>query len=113
MNLETHKYIKYKSKYLKIIKGGGKIIKEIYFIKYGQTLWNQLGKTQGFEADIELNKNGINDATITGKYLKQFRFLDKQFDCIISSPMLRCKKTAEIIATELSFDKKIIFDDNI
>ena len=23
MNLETHKYIKYKSKYLKIIKGGG------------------------------------------------------------------------------------------
>jgi len=114
------KYIKYKTKYLELknnnmlMDGGAKTsVKEIYFIRHGQTIWNQQGKTQGQEADIELNDIGINEAKITGKYLKKFRTLDKEFDCIISSPMLRCSKTASIIAKELDFDNKIIYNDDI
>ena len=114
------KYIKYKTKYLKLkndnmlMNGGRKTsVKEIYFIRHGQTIWNQKGKTQGQEADIELNEVGINEATITGKYLKKYRTLDKEFDCIISSPMLRSSKTASIIAKELGFDNNIIYNDDI
>jgi broad specificity phosphatase PhoE len=109
----SKKYTKYKTKnkYLKLKKHGK--MKEIYFIRHGQTLWNKLGKTQGFEADIELNENGINEATITGKYLKEFRLNGKKFDCIISSSMLRCKQTTDMIAKELDFDQKIIFNDDI
>ena len=114
------KYLKYKTKYLKLkndnmlMNGGRKSsVKEIYFIRHGQTIWNQQGKTQGQEADIELNDIGINEATITGKYLKKFRTLDKEFDCIISSPMLRSSKTASIIAKELGFDNNIIYNDDI
>ena len=114
------KYIKYKTKYLELkndnmlMDGGAKTsVKEIYFIRHGQTIWNQQGKTQGQEADIELNDIGINEATITGKYLKKFRTLDKEFDCIISSPMLRSSKTASIIAKELGFDNNIIYNDDI
>ena len=79
-----HKYIKYKTKYLKLkndnmlMNGGRKSsVKEIYFIRHGQTIWNKQGKTQGQEADIELNDIGINEATITGKYLKNLEHLIK------------------------------------
>ena len=108
-------YVKYKKEYLDTKMYGGKksSIKEIYFIRHGQTLWNQQGKTQGQEADIELNDIGINEAITTGKYLKKFRTIDKDFDCIISSPMLRCQKTATIIAKELEFSNDIIYNDDI
>ena len=93
------KYKKYKNKYINfkktsfkevmsrqtsqinnnsIIMKGGNNDKEIYFIRHGKTIWNELGKTQGQEADIELNDIGINEATITGKYLKKFRTLNKK-----------------------------------
>jgi len=62
------KYKKYKNKYIQlktttfkkvmeqsssqinnnsIIMKGGNYDKEIYFIKHGKTIWNELGKTQG------------------------------------------------------------------
>ena len=46
-----HKYIKYKTKYLELkndnmlMDGGGKSnVKEIYFIRHGQTICNKQGK---------------------------------------------------------------------
>jgi len=88
--------------------------KEIYFIRHGQTEWNKLGKTQGQEADIELNETGINEAVSTGKYLKKYRINDIDVDCVISSSMLRCQQTTQLIANELGFDStNIIYDDNL
>jgi len=103
-------YIETKFKYIRLKTISSK---EIYFIRHGKTSWNELGKTQGQEADIELNDIGIKEAVITGKYLEKYRTYDKKFDCIISSPMLRCQKTATIIAKELDFTNKIIYNDNI
>lgn len=107
------KYIKYKTKYLQSkfkssLKGDSNNIKEIYIIRHGETEWNKLGKGQGQEADIELNETGINQAKLTGKYLKDFRISDKKFDCIISSPMVRCTETSNKIADEIYFDRKNI-----
>ena len=129
------KYKKYKNKYIQfktttfkkvmeqsssqinnnsIIMKGGNDDKEIYFIRHGKTIWNELGKTQGQEADIELNEQGIKQAEKTGKYLKKFRLNENEFDCVLSSPLKRCKKTTKIICSYIGYDKsKIIYMDEI
>lgn len=88
-------------------------MKEIYLIRHGQTEWNKLDLAQGQEADIPLNADGKKEAKKTGLYLKNFRLLDKQFDCIYSSPMKRASETAEIIKSAIGFDKDIIYDDDL
>ena len=111
-----YKYKKYKSKYLKLNKvnqiGLGRD-KEIYLIRHGETAWNKLGKGQGQEADISLNEEGGEQARKTGLYLKKFRILDKPFDCIFASPLLRAKESAEIIQKIINFDKEIQYDQNL
>ena len=89
-------------------------MKEIYFIRHGQTNENSLGILQGSEIDSDLNELGRQQAKKSGKYLKKYRIKDKNFDCIISSPMKRAIETAEIIGKELKITKKIeIFDELI
>lgn len=88
--------------------------KEIYFIRHGETNWNLQGISQGKENDIPLNSNGINQAIKTGIYLETYRTADIQFDCILSSPLKRAKKTAKLIANELHYDKSnIIYLDQL
>ena len=89
-------------------------MKEIYFIRHGQTNENSLGIRQGSEIDSELNELGRQQAKKTGKYLKKYRTKGINFDCILSSPMKRAIETAEIIGKELKLSKKIeIFDELI
>ena len=83
------------------------IKKEIYIIRHGETDWNTLGKVQGFVEDTELNKNGIEQAKLTGKYLKDYRTKDKPFDWIICSPMKRAKATCNIIADVLNYSGEV------
>ena len=104
------KYLKYKRKYLneKNNQYGGHTQKEIYFIRHGETVWNALGKKQGQEADIELNEIGEEQSRKTGKYLKNYRHNNIDFDCVLSSPLKRCKKTAENICEQIDYDKSKI-----
>lgn len=60
--------------------------------RHGQTDWNLAGKIQG-TTDIELNQTGIEQAEVT-----RDKLLNENIDIIISSPLKRAKKTAEIIA---------------
>lgn len=64
---------------------------ELYVVRHGKTIWNDLRKLQGI-ADIQLNERGIADAKALGKSL-----MDTHFDAIYSSPLARAKKTAELI----------------
>ena len=98
-----------KTKIINQIAGGKK---EIYFIRHAETNWNVEGRAQGQEADIPLNSNGILQATITGKYLNDYRQINKPFDCVISSPMNRAYKTAKIIGTKIGIEKKSIIKLN-
>jgi len=82
-------------------------MKEIYFIRHGQTDENSLGIRQGSEIDSELNELGRKQAKKSGKYLKKYRIKYKKFDCILSSPLKRAIETAEIIGKEIKYPKKI------
>ena len=79
-------------------------MKEIYLIRHGETEWNSLGLGMGSRNDIKLNKFGMKQAKNTGKYLNDYRIEDQNFDLILCSPMLRTRKTAEIICKELNYD---------
>lgn len=65
---------------------------KLYLIRHGETEWNHLRKMQG-QMDIPLNEYGIELAEKTAEGMKDIRF-----DRIFASPLVRAKKTAEIIA---------------
>lgn len=64
---------------------------DIYLIRHGETDYNKEKRLQG-ETDIPLNEKGIDLARKTAKGLK-----DVHFDRIYTSPLVRARKTAEII----------------
>ena len=89
-------------------------MKEIYLIRHGETDWNSLGLGQGARNDIKLNKVGMKQGKYTGKYLNDYRQENQKFDLILCSPMLRTRKTAEIICKELNYDfEKVIYMDEL
>ena len=60
-------------------------------VRHGETVWNRHHKVQGV-ADIPLAENGILLAEKTGEALKNV-----SFDLCITSPLVRARKTAELI----------------
>ena len=79
---------------------------KIYLIRHGQTDWNLQGRFQGRE-DIMLNETGILQAYECGKALA-----GEDFKAVITSPLVRARKTAEIIA-EVVGAKQFIVDEAI
>lgn len=67
---------------------------ELLFVRHGQTDWNLSGRLQGI-MDIPLNETGINEAHELKKNL------NVKVKSIISSPLKRAYKTAEIINEKL------------
>jgi uncharacterized phosphatase len=78
---------------------------KIYLIRHGETDWNLQGRFQGRE-DIALNENGILQARRCAKAME-----GEDFKAIISSPLIRAKKTAQIIAEGLAIEQLIIEDN--
>ncbi|MCX6020227.1 MAG: histidine phosphatase family protein [Chloroflexi bacterium] len=62
----------------------------LYLVRHGETDWNRDGRVQG-NTDIPLNSRGRGQARRLGE-----RFADVPFDLVLSSPMSRCRETAEI-----------------
>ena len=77
---------------------------EIYVVRHGQTDWNIQDKLQG-HTNIPLNNVGIRQACITKQALSKIGFSK-----IYSSPLDRCKKTAQIINKD---NLPIIIDDRL
>ena len=77
----------------------------IYLVRHGETDWNIEGRLQGRE-DIPLNENGVRQAYACAKALGQI-----PIDCILTSPLRRAKKTAEIIAGQISVSDVIVEED--
>ncbi len=77
----------------------------LYIIRHGRTDWNDKHILQG-KNDIPLNENGIKMAEeAAGKYK------DIHFDICFCSPLVRAKKTAEILMEGRNIP--IIFDDRL
>ncbi|MCM3567991.1 histidine phosphatase family protein [Neobacillus mesonae] len=68
----------------------------ICIVRHGETDWNLAGKLQG-STDIPLNEKGIQQAKESGQYLK-----NSNWEVIITSPLKRAKRTAEIINESLN-----------
>jgi broad specificity phosphatase PhoE len=81
---------------------------KIYIISNGETNFNKENLIQ--PDDTQLNTNGKEQATKTGKYLNNRK---NKIDFILSSPLERCKETAEIIAKEVGYTSKISYDTNL
>ncbi len=105
----TREYIKYKCRYVNLKLG----IKHIYIMRHGETEYNKSHVHQGQEFDDPLNDNGKEQAKKTGMYFKKYRMSDGQFDCIISSPLLRAKQTASIIKKTIGFPGDITYIDDL
>ena len=73
----------------------------LYVIRHGKTDWNLENKIQG-RADIPLNHLGIQEANLIKEALNQTKFYE-----IISSPLIRAKKTAEIIGEERNIEVEV------
>ena len=66
----------------------------LYVVRHGETEWNTKHLVQGV-SDIPLNEKGIKDA-----YELQELVASLDIDVVISSPLERARKTAEIITNK-------------
>lgn len=80
---------------------------KIHLLRHGETDWNIEGRLQG-RMDIPMNVSGKEQIEWIAYYLKENEFC---VDQIISSPLLRAKETAEIIAEEIGFEGNILYDE--
>ena len=78
---------------------------KIYLVRHGETDWNKAGKFQGSE-NIPLNEYGIELAEVTSEGMK-----DIPFDIIYTSPLIRARKTAEIMRRDRKIE--IIEDERL
>jgi len=74
-------------------------------LRHGESLWNKENKFTGW-VDIELSKNGEQEAIVAGKKLNKYNF-----DNIITSDLKRAKKTALLLIKDKPIELKnqIIF----
>lgn len=68
---------------------------KLYFVRHGQTEFNQVGKIQGGTVDSPLTLAGIEGARHAGK-----RLANVTFDQVYASPQKRAKDTALYIMAE-------------
>jgi broad specificity phosphatase PhoE len=63
----------------------------IYLVRHGATAWTQTGQHTG-RTDLALNEQGEREARQLGERLSNLRF-----DHILSSPLVRARRTAELV----------------
>ena len=70
-------------------------MKELFFVRHGQTEWNAIRRMQG-QWNSDLSDLGRQQAATNGRFLQQVGI-----DYMIASPLDRTQQTATIIATAL------------
>jgi uncharacterized phosphatase len=76
----------------------------IYLVRHGETDANRNYIVQG-RIDNPLNQHGLEQAKITGEYLKAH---NEHFDLIVASPLKRAYESAKMICKTLSDQKTIL-----
>lgn len=82
-------------------------MKKLFIIRHAKSSWKD-SSLDDFERP--LNKRGKLNAPLMGERLKERNAVP---DIILSSPALRAKSTAEIIAKKVKYSKKILFKSDI
>lgn len=86
-----------------MMKDRGDLKLKLLIVRHGKTDWNTEKRAAGL-SDVKLNEEGINQAKVLQEKLK-----DTHIDVIISSPLNRAVKTAEIINE--SHNLEIVIDE--
>ena len=76
-------------------------MKTILLLRHAKSDW---GDSELTDFDRPLAKRGQNDAPLMGEVIKQF---DHVPDLILSSPALRAKETAQLVAAACGYEKPI------
>ncbi|MDR1599894.1 MAG: histidine phosphatase family protein [Oscillospiraceae bacterium] len=77
---------------------------KLYYARHGETDWNALNKVLGV-TDIPLNENGRAQARALAEQCARLG----DIDVILSSPLIRCQETADIVS---SYIMKPVITDN-
>lgn len=81
-------------------------MKELYFVRHGQTEWNAIRRMQG-QWNSDLNDLGRSQADRNGQFLAGL-----EIDYMVASPLDRTRQTAEIINSylelEINYDERIM-----
>ncbi len=72
---------------------------KIYLLRHGETDWNREGRAQGRQ-DIPMNENGLAQVRRTAE---EFRSRNVPVQAILSSPLLRARTAAEIVAEAIGY----------
>lgn len=81
---------------------------DVYLLRHGETTWNRAKILQGAIPYIDLTARGVEMARRTSEGLLQSGI---RFDRVYSSPLLRAKRTAEIVVKPLG--DEIFWDDRL
>ena len=81
------------------------INKSFYFLRHGETDWNKQQKIMG-QSDIPLNETGVLQAKTVAEKIQAL-----SIDVIVTSPLKRAYKTAEIIGNKI--DKPIFLEQDL
>ena len=77
---------------------------KIILLRHGETIWNKEGRLQGCQ-DIPLSDAGAEQIRTTGAHLAASGI---HIDHILSSPLQRAQKSAEIIADAINYPAESI-----
>jgi broad specificity phosphatase PhoE len=80
-------------------------LQTIYFIRHGQTGWNAEGRLQG-SRDVDLNAAGEAQAAAVAPRLAAVAGEDLATVDFVASPLLRTRRTMEILRTTLGLPAK-------
>lgn len=79
----------------------------VYFVRHGETDNNKNDILNGWDDDLCLNQNWINQAEKLRDELKSF---DEKFDIVITTTLSRAQKTASIIKEAFDYEVETIID---
>ena len=79
-------------------------MKRLLILRHAKSSWKDPDLS---DHDRPLNKRGRHDAPLIGKLLKDE---DLKPDVIVSSPAIRAKKTAELVAKECKYKGEIVIN---
>lgn len=81
----------------------------VYFVRHGESTANQDGICAG-QTDVELTTLGVTQAKRAGRELRDE---NTPIDIIITSPLKRARKTAEIIADSVGYPISDIYETQL
>lgn len=82
-------------------------MKTLYIMRHAQ---KDESKPEQYDYDVELTQKGLEDSEIIAQKLKDTKNIP---DLIVSSPSVRTRQTAEIVAKTLNYTKNIMYNEVI